>query len=515
MKKFAIAIILLICFALPVWSQRRVIDTILDEGTSLVSRSILNFTGNGITCTDDSANSSTNCNVTNYWTSSGPDIYNNNTGSIGIGTTGPFSGSANVLLIKSATLPSARRLMGCAENSATHKIYCLGGRSGSTNHNQVLEYDPATDTTTVKSATLPSARTSLSCAQNSATNKIYCFGGYTTTYIADIIEYTPATDTLVTKTATLPSGRSDLSCVEYPATHKIYCFGGFISGAATNTIVEYTPSTDTIVTKTATLPANTGGLSCAFNPGNSRIYCFGGYTSAEIDQIVEYNPATDTLVVKSAKLPSARTTNLLCATNSNINRIFCFGGKKSTTYYDQILEYNPATDTLVVKSAILPTERHAATCVENSATNKIYCFGGENSSGDLLQILEYTSSTTFKLKVNGVVRASEGFSTGDSILMGNMGRDADYIRGTGNLFLEGSPEHRLSIRGWGSVKVESGIHVPNGTYAQFENNGFGPPPHEDCTTDEQKGRIFIDSADNRLYICNGAARGWDFVTLSD
>ena len=69
--------------------------------------------------------------------------------------------------------------------------------------------------------------------------------------------------------------------------------------------------------------------------------------------------------------------------------------------------------------------------------------------------------------------------------------------------------------GVGMVAPQSALHVANGLYAQFENNGTGPPPAGDCDSDAERGRLFIETTDNRLYICNGAARSWDWIALTD
>lgn len=62
---------------------------------------------------------------------------------------------------------------------------------------------------------------------------------------------------------------------------------------------------------------------------------------------------------------------------------------------------------------------------------------------------------------------------------------------------------------------QSALHVPDGKYAQFEDFNAGAPPVADCDTDAERGRQSIDITNFRLYICMGAARGWDFIALSD
>lgn len=59
------------------------------------------------------------------------------------------------------------------------------------------------------------------------------------------------------------------------------------------------------------------------------------------------------------------------------------------------------------------------------------------------------------------------------------------------------------------------VAVPDGVYAKFGNYSGGVPASGDCDADAERGRQFIDSSNNRLYICNGAARGWDYLALTD
>jgi hypothetical protein len=49
----------------------------------------------------------------------------------------------------------------------------------------------------------------------------------------------------------------------------------------------------------------------------------------------------------------------------------------------------------------------------------------------------------------------------------------------------------------------------------FQKTFAGAPTSTDCNADIQRGRMTIDTTNFRLYICNGATRGWDYVTLTD
>lgn len=69
--------------------------------------------------------------------------------------------------------------------------------------------------------------------------------------------------------------------------------------------------------------------------------------------------------------------------------------------------------------------------------------------------------------------------------------------------------------GIGTTSPQSSLHVPDGKYAQFEDNNAGAPPAGDCDNDAERGRMSIDTTNNRLYVCNGATRGWDYVALTN
>lgn len=69
--------------------------------------------------------------------------------------------------------------------------------------------------------------------------------------------------------------------------------------------------------------------------------------------------------------------------------------------------------------------------------------------------------------------------------------------------------------GVGTVSPQSTLHVPDGLFFQAEDNNAGAPTATDCDADTERGRLSIDTTNNRLYICNGATRGWDYVDLTN
>lgn len=68
---------------------------------------------------------------------------------------------------------------------------------------------------------------------------------------------------------------------------------------------------------------------------------------------------------------------------------------------------------------------------------------------------------------------------------------------------------------FGNFAPLSRVHVPDGAYLQAADNNAGAPPNADCDDDSERGRLSIDTTSNRLYVCNGTARGWDYVALTD
>lgn len=84
--------------------------------------------------------------------------------------------------------------------------------------------------------------------------------------------------------------------------------------------------------------------------------------------------------------------------------------------------------------------------------------------------------------------------------------------GPGHVYIPGG---NVGIGMTSGTTPVSTLHVPDNKYAQFENNNAGAPPTADCDGDTKRGRLAIDTANNRLYLCMGATRGWDYMALAD
>jgi hypothetical protein len=108
------------------------------------------------------------------------------------------------------------------------------------------------------------------------------------------------------------------------------------------------------------------------------------------------------------------------------------------------------------------------------------------------------------------------------------GTEVGFYRGAtglGGLYFDDAASYldlyatnEIKISGSGGLTATAnagGFVVPDGKYLQATDNNAGAPPAGDCDDDSEYGRISLDTANERLYVCNGAARGWDYIALTD
>ncbi len=94
----------------------------------------------------------------------------------------------------------------------------------------------------------------------------------------------------------------------------------------------------------------------------------------------------------------------------------------------------------------------------------------------------------------------------------------------GNRWRDGFFGRNLVIGGIAGVGITAATDIPSGTslyvpsasgYLQFTKSGAGAPTASDCDQDNERGRLYIDTNLNRLYVCNGATRNWDYTALTN
>ena len=109
---------------------------------------------------------------------------------------------------------------------------------------------------------------------------------------------------------------------------------------------------------------------------------------------------------------------------------------------------------------------------------------------------------------NLVPGADNAYSFGTASNRWTTGRFSGAVIVEGNLTAATSTNpYTEAIFAWGDVHA-------NG-YVQFSKSFAGAPTATDCDSNDERGRLTIDTSTNRLYVCNGVTRGWDYTALTD
>lgn len=274
--------------------------------------------------------------------------------------------SETATLLESA-VPSGRTSM--AAVWAERYVYLFGGLERSTingsytNFDEILRFDPLTDSMTVMSARLPTPRSGMSAIWDG--NAIYLFGGesrgpYAAT--ADIVRYDPATDSVVTMTAQLPKPAS-LTGAVWDGRYA-YIFGGVLSVYYRADILRYDPTSDTLVTLPVALPMSLAGMATAWD--GSRAYLFGGGSSSRAEsRIIMFDPSSATVSVAPVTLlyPTAGAKAVWYGTKAIVFGGFAQPKPDQDAVFKGIQFYRPTGPVATQLDSPLPTTLSLATAV--------------------------------------------------------------------------------------------------------------------------------------------------------
>ena len=342
-----------------------------------------------------------------------------------------------------ATLPNG----GGSTSAATApngKIYVFGGATSAASLDDILEFDPVTQSVTIVEVPLPrpSARYGTSAA-TAPNGKIYVFGGEVTKYpyrLKDIVEFDPVTQTVTTLEATLPSGRHDTSAAIAP-NGKIYVFGGY-NGSKLDEIVEFDPVTQAATTLEATLPSVREDTSAATAP-NGKIYVFGGYNVSWLNDIVEFDPVTQSVTTLEATLSRLLRRGTSAATAQN-GKIYVFGGV-STVSLDDIIEFDPSAAQYTYSPAVVLSQEEYVKF--KNILNGVFSVGISAPNAEISGALNADSaeiSSTLKAgntTVNGTLTATGDISAQNVTATGAVTAGSAAISGTleaGNTTVNGA-----------------------------------------------------------------------------
>ncbi len=239
------------------------------------------------------------------------------------------------------------RMYTAAATGLDGTIYLIGGvdRDLLETQSSVFAYTPATDSW-VSVASLPAPRAGMAVATG-ADGTIYAIGGWSgrigigSTYHNTVFAYTPATDSW-RSVADLPDFRRDLAAAAGP-DGTIYAIGGSsISTAPQDTVFAYTPATDSWVS-VASLPVARTRLA-ATTGADGTIYAIGGGDTAF---------ALAPGAASWTQLPNLPSRAGLAATTGPGGVIYAIGGQDDTgrsqatalAYFPSGAQSNPAPTT--------------------------------------------------------------------------------------------------------------------------------------------------------------------------
>ena len=180
--------------------------------------------------------------------------------------------------------------------------YVFGGVASRTLFDQILKYNPVSDSISLSPRQLITPRYGIASAWDPVNKIAYLIGGKdsssaTAAPLPDIFTYDPASESLTPKPS-LPFSVFGASAVYF--NNKVYIFGGY-NGSYINLVLVYDIATNTVNFVTdgggtpITFPSGRFGSTATLDPTTNLIYIFFGYNGAPLNDIFVFNPSNNSL----------------------------------------------------------------------------------------------------------------------------------------------------------------------------------------------------------------------------
>ncbi len=200
-----------------------------------------------------------------------------------------------------------------------------------------------------------------------------------------------------------------------------------------------------------------------------------------------------------------------------------FTGLPVLNYLLTVQQTNAATPRLVMTSNFIDN-------LSGSLTDGGLGLGTSFPTADLHVVNPNGATVTFEGRTLGGGKSLLEFNVGASQITSGAAQSSIQVRGGASNTLDliasnsGAPASSAVLQLSNTGKVSIGknqnslvptVETDEKGYFLFTKTTSGPPPTTDCISNFQRGRMTIDIINNRLYICNGASRGWDYSVLSN
>lgn len=294
--------------------------------------------------------------------------------------------AAESITIMSAKMPSQA---GAAIWDGQY-AYIFGAKGEGEALDAVLRYDPKADQLVLMKAKLPTGRWGISAAWDG--KYAYIFGGRVRgsgqprsgDLTDQILRYNPASDSIQTMSATLPRPRYITSAV-YDGK-DIYVVAGY---PWTGQIVRYDPQADTVSVARSSLRTQKDGTGSIWD--GQYIYILGGDYGG--DEIYRFDSKGDTIELLPNRLPGIRRGGAVW----DGRYAYILGGLRCEGPFcdevtDEIVRFDPKTETAAVLPVKLPHSMQSGPKIWDGG-KYIYIFGGRLADGTVTNdIIRYEPS---------------------------------------------------------------------------------------------------------------------------